>query len=87
MEILLEHQALAVSRERSVEFGVLLQRHDHRLQQEAQYREADTLLLRLLGLDLAEFLELGDVGLIVLRDVRDGDPVAVQIRARELPDA
>ena len=39
------------------------------------------------GLRLAEGLEVGDVGLVELRDVRDRDPVAVQVGAGELLDA
>ena len=36
---------------------------------------------------LPELLELGDVGLVVLRDVRDGDPAAVQVRPARSADA
>ena len=35
----------------------------------------------------AELLELGDVGLVVRRHMRDDDPVAVQIGAADLLDA
>ena len=44
-------------------------------------------LCRVRGLRLAECLELGDVRLVVLRDVRNAEPVAMEERARKLLDA
>ena len=65
----------------------LPQRRDAGLDHEGEHRQLEALLLGLGGLRLAEGLEIGDVGLVELRDVRDRDPVAVQVGARELLDA
>ena len=57
------------------------------LDQEGQHRHLDArLLVLLVGRD-AERLELGDVGVVVVGDVRDHHPVAVQVGAADLLDA
>ena len=71
----------------SVELGELLQRGDRGLDHEGEHRDLDARLLVLLVELHAERLELGDVGLVVVGDVRDHHPVAVQVRARDLLDA
>ena len=83
--VVLEDQVLAV--ERAVHRRVLLQRRDHRLHDEGQRRHLDAALGVLLVDVRAELLELGDVGLVELSDVRDHHPVARQTRARQLLDA
>ena len=77
--VLLDDQALARLVERGVELGVLLQRGDAGLDHEGEHRQLEALLLRLDGLRLAEGLEVGDVRLVELGDVRNRDPVAVQV--------
>ena len=68
--------------------GILLQRRDARLDQERQHRHLDAGLRVLLVECDAERLELGDVGLVELRDVRDHHPVARAGSApRDLLDA
>jgi hypothetical protein len=72
--------------ERRVELRVLAQRVHARLDHERQERELHLARFRL-GLHLfAELVEVGDVGLVVLRDVRDRDPAAVQVRRGQLAD-
>src|SRR6185436_14271654 len=85
--VLLEDQAFAVRRKRRVELGKLFQRDHRRFHQEAQDRKAYALGLGLSGLGFSESLELGHVRFVVLRDVRNGKPVTMQERARELLDA
>ena len=82
VEILLQDQPLAVARQRGIDLGVSLQGHDGGLEQEGQEGELDVLLRGLLALGLAECLELGDVGLVELGDVRDGGPAPVQVLCR-----
>ena len=82
--ILLQDQVFAV--ERSVELGKLLQRRARRLDHERQHRHAHAALLVLLVELHAKRFELGDVGVVVVGDVRDHHPVAVQVRAGDLPD-
>ena len=56
-----------------------------RLDHQREHRDLDVLLL---GVDRrAERFEIGDVGVVVLRDVRDHHPVAGEVRSRELLDA
>jgi hypothetical protein len=76
-----------VAVERGVEVGELLQRRDRRLDQEREHRELDARLLVLLVERDAQRLEVGDVRLVELRDVRDHHPVAREVRAGELLDA
>ena len=85
VKVLLEHDLLAV--ERSVELGEFLQRRDARLDQECEHRHLDARLLVFLVELNTEGLELGDVGIVVVRHMRNDDPVAVQIRAADLLDA
>src|SRR5882724_611937 len=87
VEVFLDDDVLARFIERGVELRVLAQRRHTRLDHEGEHRELEALLLRLGGLRLAEGFEIRDVGVIALRDVRDRDPVAVQIRPRQLLDA
>ncbi len=74
----------SVAVERGVELGELLQHRHAGLEQQRDHRHLHVLL----GVDLlAERLELGDVGLVVVGDVRDVDPVAGQVRAADPLDA
>src|SRR5205085_5172754 len=63
------------------------QRRDARLDHEGEHRQLEALLLGLGGLRLTERLEVGDVRVVALRDVRNRDPVAMEIWARQLLDA
>ncbi len=83
--VLLQHQRVAV--EAGVELGELLQRGHRRLHHEGQHADLDAALFQLLVHLHAELLEVGDVGLVVRRDMRDDDPVAVQVGGRDLLDA
>ncbi len=84
VEVLLQHQMVAL--QAGVELGELLQRGDAGLDQEGEHRHLDArLLVLLVGRD-PERLELGDVGVVVIGDVRDHDPVAMQHRAADLLD-
>jgi hypothetical protein len=57
------------------------------LDQEGQHRDLDAaLLVFLVQLD-AEGFQLGDVGVVVVGDVRNDNPVAVQVGAADLLDA
>ena len=58
-----------------------------RLDQEREHRDLDAGLLVLLVERDAKRLELGDVGVVELRDVRDHHPVAREVRAGDLLDA
>ena len=82
--VLLEDQVVAV--ERGVELGELLQRRDRRLDHEREHADLDAALLVLLVQLHAEGFEVGDVGVVVVGDVRDHHPVAVQVRAGDLLD-
>jgi hypothetical protein len=83
--VVLQHQRVAV--EAGVELGELLQRRHRRLHHERQHADLDARLLELLVHLHAELLEVGDVGLVVGRHVRDHDPVAMQVGGRDLLDA
>jgi hypothetical protein len=85
VEVLLVDQRIAV--QAGVEVGELLQRRDHGLDHEGQHRDLDAGLLVLLVQLHAQRFELGDVGLVVVGDVRDQHPVAVQVGAADLLDA
>src|SRR6266545_4521397 len=85
--VLLDDQVLAGLVERSVEIGKLAQGVDRSLHQEGEHGELEAFFFRHLRVLLAESLELGDVGFVVLGDVRNRDPVAVQKTAREFLDA
>ncbi len=58
---------------------VLLQRRHRRLDQEGQWRQVEPPLLGLALVGLAERFHGRDIGLVVVGDVGDGDPVAVQV--------
>ena len=73
--------------QRGVEVGKLLQRATRGLDQEREHRHLDAALLVLLVERDAQRLELGDVGFVELRDVRDHHPVAREVGAGDLPDA
>ena len=85
--VLLDDDVLARLVERRIEHRELPQRRDAGLDHEGKHRQLEPLLLGLGGLRLAESLEVRDVGLVELRDVRNRDPVAVQVGTRQLLDA
>ena len=74
--VALQDQVLAV--ERRVEVRERLQRRHRRDDQERHHRDLDPVARVLVVELLAPRLELGDVGLVVVRDVRDHHPVAGQ---------
>src|SRR3954471_47137 len=82
--VALEDEVVAV--ERAVELRERLERRHDRLDHQRDHRDLHALLgvgvVRL----LAERLEVGDVRLVVVGDVRDHHPVAVQVRAADLLD-
>ena len=65
----------------------MLQSHHRRFHQKGDQSKANAVLLGFIGLRLAEHLELGDVGLIVLRHMRDVKPIAMQVCAGQFLDA
>ena len=73
--------------ERGVEARELLQRLDAGAHDEGERRELDARGLRLVLEAGAQLLELGDVGLVELRDVRDVDPAGMQARPGDALDA
>ena len=85
MEVLLQHEI--VGHERGVELGKLPQGGDARFHHEREQGHLDPCLLVLLVELDAQRLQIGDVRLVELRDVRDHHPVAGEIRARDLLDA
>jgi hypothetical protein len=85
--VLLDDDVLARLVERRIEHRELPQRRDAGLDHEGEHRQLESLLLGFGGLRLAESLEIRDVGLVELGDVRNRDPVAVQIRPGQLLDA
>ena len=85
MVVFLEDQIVAV--ERCVELGKFLQRPHRRLDHEGEHADPHAGFLVLLVEPVAEFLELGDVAFVVIGDVRDHHPVAVQVGAGNLLDA
>ena len=85
MVILLVDEVLAI--ERGIEVGKFLQCSDARLDQEREHRHLDARLLVFLVQLHAKRLELGDVGILAVGDVRNHHPVAVQVRTRDLLDA
>ncbi len=84
VEVLLQDQVVAV--ERGIDVRELPQRGDARLDQEREHRHLDAGLLVLLVERDAEGLEVGDVRLVELRDVRNHHPVAGEVRAGDLLD-
>ena len=79
--------ALARRRQRRVDLGMGAQRRHAGLHDERQRRELEALLLGLRGVLLAKRLELGDVGLVVLGDVRHVQPGAVDVLRGQPLDA
>src|SRR5690625_2200195 len=82
VEILLEDQLFAGRVQRGIELRELLQRRDHGLDLEHQRRDLDVRVF--LAELLAEGFQLGDVGVVMLGDVRDHRPVARQVGAGNL---
>jgi hypothetical protein len=64
----------------------LAQGGDAGLDQEREQGELETLLLTRCAAFLAKRLEFGNVGLVELGDVRNGNPVAMQVGAGEFLD-
>src|SRR5258708_834928 len=85
--VLLDDEVLAGLVERGVELRKLLQRVQRSFHKEREHGEFEASFFRDLRVLLAERLELGDVGFVVLGDVRDGNPVAMQEPAGKLPDS
>ncbi len=84
VEILLQHQVLAAVVEGGVEVGIRLERGHHRLDQEHQRGDLDVLVF--CPELLAEGFHLGDVGQILLGDMRDHRPVAGEVGPGQLLD-
>ena len=87
MIVLLDDQVLASLVKGCVKVRKLLQRVHRSFHQEREHGEFEASFFRDLRVLLAERLELGDVGLVVLSDMRDRDPVAVQEPPGKLPDS
>ena len=81
--VALEDERVLLRRERRVELGELLQRDDRCLHEKGKHRHPVAFLLGGAVELLAIGLELGDVGLVGVGDVRNVEPRAVQVRARE----
>jgi len=86
MEIVLHEQSIALGRERRAQRRMLAQRDHDGLHHEQQRRELDALRARLILAVATEALELRDVGFVVLGDVGDVLPGALERRARDLLD-
>ena len=86
-EVVVALQDQLVPLERGVDLGEAAQRGHAGLHQEGEQGHLGALLGRLLVELDPEGLQVGDVGLVVLGDVRDHHPVAGQVGARELLDA
>ena len=84
VEVLLEDQVLAGFVERAVEHREFAHGAQRRLHDERQRRDLHALRRGLLLERAAQRLEIGDVALVVLRDVRDVDPRGLQARPRDL---
>ena len=76
VQVLLEHQLARLRVERGAEVRKLLQRLHAGAHDEGERRELDAARRRLVLERGARRLELGDVGLVELRDVRHVDPAA-----------
>src|SRR5690606_37546076 len=87
MRVALHHEVLAVRRERRLEVRELVEHQGARPQDERQRREPDAALLGLRLERVARLLERRDIGLVVLRDVRQVDPARVQPCAGDALDA
>ena len=83
----LKHEILTRRIERGVESRKLLESHDACPHDEGQRRQANALLFRL-GLERdTRDIQIRDVRLVVLRDVRHIDPACLQPRAGNALDA
>jgi hypothetical protein len=78
---MLENQLATIVIERGVELWKLLQCLDTGLDQKRHHAQFAPAFFGLFVMLLAKRFQLGDIGLIMLGDVRDGDPVAVQMQA------
>ena len=87
MVIALENQRILLRRERAVEFRELLESRNCRLHQERQQRHAVALVTRLRVELLAVGVQVGNVGLVVLGDVRHVEPGPLEVGARDPLDA
>ena len=85
MEVFLQHQVVAI--ERGVEVGKFLQGRDTGLDEKREHGELHARLCVLLVHLLAEGFQVGDVGLVKLRDMRNHHPVAGEVGAGNLLDA
>src|SRR5271166_7014557 len=86
MVVALEDQRVLLRRERAVKLLKLLEANDARLQQEGKQGHAVAVVLGG-GVELLAIrLQLGDVGFVLLRDMRDVQPGAVQMRTRQALD-
>src|SRR5579863_2910199 len=84
--VVLSHEFVAV--EAAVEVGELAERINAGFDEEREHRELRSAALCRFAVDLvAEGFEIGDVGLVVIRDMRNRKPIAVKVRAGELLDA
>ncbi len=87
MEVLLQREVLPAGVERGVEVGEFLQCRNTGLHQEGEHGELDARLLVFLVQRHPQRFQVGDVGVVVLGDVRDHRPVARQVGAGDLLDA
>src|SRR5450759_871340 len=79
IEIFLEHEVLAARLKRGIELGEFLQLGNASLDEEGEHGDLGAALGEFfVGRD-AEGFGFGDVGFVELRDVRNADPIAVQI--------
>jgi len=85
MVVLLEHQIVAV--QRSVELGEFLQGSHGSLDDESQHGDASAGLLVFLVQLFTQGFQRGDVSHIVIGDMRNHDPIAMQVGTRNLLDA
>jgi hypothetical protein len=79
---------LSPSMDEALNSGILLHRLDAGLDQEGEHGQLGAAGLLVLLVDLhAEGFQVGDVGVLVVGDGRDHDPVARQVGAGNLLDA
>ena len=84
---LLEHELAGRGVERRVEARELLQRLHAGAHDEREQRELDAARRRLVLQPRAGRLDVGDVGFVELRDVRNVHPAGMQARPGDLLDA
>ena len=85
MKVLLHDQLIAINR--GIEFGEFFKGGHTCLDQKREHRDLDTGLFVFFVECDAQGFEFSDVGFVVVRDVRNHDPIAMQIRARNFLDA